>query len=186
MSYAEFLADDSIERAEWVDGEVLPMPGVDEVHARLTVFLIRLLGLYVEARDLGRIFHDPFLIKLPGSGRAPDVSFLSKAHLSRLREKDIDGPVDLAIEVVSASSRGRDRGDKYFEYEAAGVSEYWLIDPHRQVAEFYVLASDGRYSLSEPLDGVFESGALPGLRVAVSWLWETPPLREVEPQLGLG
>lgn len=185
MTYEEFLADDSIERAEWVDGKVVEMPGVDEAHARLTVFLIRLIGAFVEARDLGRIFHDPFLIRLPASGRAPDVSFVSTANLSRLRQKDLEGPVDVAIEVISPGSRGTDRGDKYFEYEAAGVSEYWLIDPHRKVAEFYRLGSDGRFQLVEPAEGVFSSEALIGFWLKVSWLWEQPRVRDAERELGI-
>jgi Uma2 family endonuclease len=47
---------------------------------------------------------------------------------------------------------GRDRGDKFVEYEAAGVREYWLIDPDRKQAEFYQLAETGRYQLAA-LDG---------------------------------
>lgn len=185
MTYEEFLADDSIERAEWVDGEVCEMPGVDEKHASLTVFLIRLVGAFVEEFSLGRIFHDPFLIKLPNSGRAPDVAFVATANLSRLRQKDLEGPVDVAIEVISTGSRGRDRGDKYFEYEAAGVSEYWLIDPHRKVAEFYRLDAEGHFQLVEIEDGTFRSIALPGFWLKVAWLWAQPKVRDAERELGI-
>lgn len=185
LTYEEFLADDSIERAEWVDGEVVEMPGVDEAHAALTVFLIRLVGAFVEEFQLGRIFHDPFLIRLPNSGRAPDVSFVSTASLSRLRQKDLEGPVDVAIEVISTGSRGTDRGDKYFEYEAAGVSEYWLLDPKRKVAEFYRLDGDGRFRSVDAADGVFRSEALPGFWLKVSWLWELPKVRDAERELGI-
>lgn len=185
LTYEEFLADDSIERAEWVDGEVVEMPGVDEAHAALTVFLIRVVGAFVEEFHLGRIFHDPFLIRLPNSGRAPDVSFVSTANLSRLRQKDLEGPVDVAIEVISAGSRGTDRGDKYFEYEAAGVTEYWLLDPKRKVAEFYRLDDEGRFRSVDATDGVFRSEALAGFWLKVSWLWELPKVRDVERELGI-
>jgi Uma2 family endonuclease len=185
MTYEEFLADDSIERAEWVDGEVCEMPGVDEAHARITVFLIRLIGSFVEFHDLGRIFHDPFLIKLPNSGRAPDVAFVSTANLHRLRQKDLEGPVDVAIEVISAGSRGRDRGDKYFEYEAAGVSEYWLIDPQRLVAEFYRLGAGGHFQLVDAGDGIFRSEALPGFWLNVAWLWSPTKVKDAERALGI-
>ncbi len=185
MTYEEFLADDSIERAEWVDGEVVAMPGVDQAHAALTVFLIRLVGAFVEEFGLGRIFHDPFLIRLPNSGRAPDVSFVSTANLARLRRNDLEGPVDVAIEVISPGSRGTDRGDKYFEYEAAGIAEYWLFDPHRKVAEFYRLDRDGHFQMVEPMGGVFRSEALPGFWLKVAWLWELPKVRDAERELGI-
>lgn len=44
----------------------------------------------------------------------------------------MDGTPDLIVEVTSPESLARDRGEKYVEYEAAGVREYWLIDPDRQ------------------------------------------------------
>ncbi|MEJ7756097.1 MAG: Uma2 family endonuclease [Nocardioidaceae bacterium] len=51
----------------------------------------------------------------------------------------LDGAADLAIEIISPESIGRDRGEKFVEYEAAGIREYWLIDPERRQAEFYRL-----------------------------------------------
>jgi Uma2 family endonuclease len=51
------------------------------------------------------------------------------------------GPADLAVEVTWDDSVARDRDDKSFEYQGAGVRECWIVDPrpHRQRADFYVL-----------------------------------------------
>ncbi len=43
---------------------------------------------------------------------------------------------DLVIEIISPQSRGRDRGDKFYEYEKDGVKEAWVIDYPRKQAEF--------------------------------------------------
>ena len=188
MSYEEFLEDPTIEHAEWVDGEVVPMVGVTEEHDRVTTFLLRLLASWVEMRSLGRVLKEPFNVKLGGGnrpGRSPDLGFLTNASLGRLREKNVDGPVDVAVEVVSPGSRGTDRGDKYAEYEAAGVREYWLIDPARQAAEFYQLSGSGRYELMPTPDGVFQSGVVEGFWLRVSWLWEPPRVRDAERELGI-
>ncbi len=40
------------------------------------------------------------------------------------------GMADLVIEVVSDDSVARDRADKFYEYQTAGIQEYWIIDPH--------------------------------------------------------
>ncbi|MER3485893.1 MAG: hypothetical protein C4345_07940, partial [Chloroflexota bacterium] len=69
------------------------------------------------------------------------------AHLDRLTPERVVGPPDLIIEVVSEDSEHRDRVDKFNEYEAAGVPEYWIVDnrPQRRRAYFYRLGAEGQY-----------------------------------------
>jgi Uma2 family endonuclease len=96
--------------------------------------------------------------------------------MDRLKPTYLDGPADLAVEVVSPESAGRDRGDKYYEYERAGITEYWLIDPQTERAEFYQLDAAERYHLILPDgDGLYHSAILPGLWLRVAWLWQDPP-----------
>ena len=187
MSYEEFLEDTCEEHAEWVDGEVIPMATVSEFHNATTRWLIHILSTLVEESGIGRIFHEPFNQKLPASsGRSPDVMILLAAHMDRMRLNHLDGPADVVIEVLSSGTAGVDRGDKYLEYEAAGVAEYWLFDLQRQVAEFYRLAPNGRYQLV-PVEagGRFESAVLPGIWLQENWLWERPALRILEAAYGL-
>jgi Uma2 family endonuclease len=107
-------------------------------------------------------------------GRSPDLFFLLNEHMDRLRENHLAGPADIVIEVTSPSTGPTDRGAKYYEYEAGGVTEYWLIDPQRRLAEFHRLGTDGQYAPAPVIDGVFESAVLPGLRFRVEWLWSRP------------
>lgn len=85
-------------------------------------------------------------------GRAPDILFVATEHLHRLHENHLEGPADLAVEILTPASRAVDRGEKFFEYEEGGVFEFWLVDPQRQQAEFYQRGPDGRYRLV-PADG---------------------------------
>jgi Uma2 family endonuclease len=50
------------------------------------------------------------------------------------------------MEIVSLESLPRDWRDKYWEYETAGVQEYWVIDPLAPHAEAYALGEDKRYA----------------------------------------
>jgi Uma2 family endonuclease len=55
------------------------------------------------------------------------------------------------------------------------VSEYWLIDPLRQQAEFYQLTDDGRYRLIPAgADGTYRSRAVAGFRLCPERLWAEP------------
>jgi Uma2 family endonuclease len=187
MTYEEFLSDQSEEHAEWVDGEVIPMMAVSQAHQAVSGFLLHLMQSLVDFYRLGRVFYEPFNMKLAGNlpGRSPDICFVATEHLDRVRTNRLEGPADIAVEVVSPGSGETDRGKKYFEYEAGGVTEYWLIDPHRQVAEFYRLNARGVYEPVPTPDGVFRSAVLQGFWLRVAWLWERPTLREAEAELGL-
>ena len=189
MTYDEFLDwldEDTL--AEWVDGEVVTASPASLRHQLIVNFLLETLGVFNRVHHLGQLIDGPFQMKLPASGREPDVIFVATEHLDRLRPTYLDGPADLVVEVVSPESAGRDRGDKFYEYQSAGIPEYWLIDPQTEHAEFYRLSASGVYSLA-PLDadGVYHSRVVPGYWLRESWLWqETLPnvedaLLEIDP-----
>ncbi len=186
MTYEQFLTDPSVdEHSEWVDGEVIAMMSVGYEHTRLVRFLLRLMADFVDHHESGEVLFEPFNMRLTESGRAPDIMIVTTEHLDRLRENYLDGPADIAVEVVSPGSGGVDRGEKFFEYEAGGVREYWLIDPQRRVAEFYALSERGVYELIPAVHGVFGSRVLPGFWLREAWLWERPKLAVAEAELGL-
>src|SRR5437879_148087 len=148
MTYEEFLewlTDDT--HAEWVDGKVVAMSPINGLHDQLVSFLRALMRLYLEARPLGQDRGDPFQMKtapdLPG--RAPDLIFVANENLSRLHHTFLEGPADIAVEIISPDSVYRDRVEKYGEYERGGVREYWLIDPQSRQADFFQLGDDGSY-----------------------------------------
>lgn len=191
MTFEEFLEwTDEQTFAEWVDGEVILMSPVSMRHQDLASFLAASLRFFVEATNSGQILTAPFLIRLAvrPSGREPDVSFIAKERLGNLKNVYLDGPADLIIEVISPESRTRDRRDKYFEYQQAGVREYWLLDPIRKTADFYGLNEAGAYE-AIPFDesGIFRSVVLSGLWMKVEWFWQEPlpPLMSILKEWGL-
>jgi Uma2 family endonuclease len=178
LTYEEFLewCDEDI-WAEWANGEVIVLTPASERHQALKGFLEAVINIYVEQRGLGRVLGAPFQMKtgpeLPG--REPDILFIAKENLARLKRNYLDGPADLVVEIVSPESRLRDRGEKFAEYEMGGVKEYWLIDPERKEADFYLLDERGRYRRVEPDgEGIYRSEVLSGFWIKVGWLWQDP------------
>lgn len=49
------------------------------------------------------------------------------------------------MEIVSPDSVARDWREKYFEYQRAGVREYWVLDPLVPTIEAYTLGKSGDY-----------------------------------------
>jgi Uma2 family endonuclease len=183
ISYEQFLEWlDEDTWAEWVDGEVILMSPVNDEHQSLAMYLKVMMGFYVNSRGLGTVLDEPFQMKsgpnLPG--RSPDILFVSAERQHLIQRHFLNGPADLVVEVISPESRARDRGEKYYEYEQAGVREYWIIDPERKQVEFYVLSEKGIY---QPAfvghEGEYRSAAIEGFWLRVEWLWERPPMMEV-------
>ncbi len=178
MTYEEFLAWALREEvhAEWVRGEVLVYSLASLSHQVIVTFLSTLIGGFVDLAALGSVYPGPLQMKLPGSsGREPDVIFIASSNLVRVVADHIDGPADLAIEVVSDDSVTTDREDKFYEYEAAGIPEYWIIDPrpNRRRAYFYRLDEHGRYQPAlTDAEGFYRSRVLPGFWLKVDWLWQ--------------
>ena len=180
MTYEEYLHDPDLpEHTEWVDGTVIEMMSVSRRHAEMQVYLVELLQAYLRRHPVGRLYLEPFQMKsgpaLPG--RSPDLMVVLERSYGRLREQFLEGPADLVIEIISQGTEATGRGKKFAEYEAGGVPEYWLIDPIREMADFYLLSDDGvfRSTAGER----FESQVLPGLAVEQEWLWEPKPMLEV-------
>ena len=190
ITYEDFLVQYADTRAEWVNGEVIMVPAATAQHQDIGSFIENFLRRYIESHNLGRLFRAPFQMRLgpDSSGREPDLLYVTSAHLDRLKDTYLDGPADMAVEIISKESINRDRGEKFVEYEAAGVSEYWLIDPLRQQAEFYRLGTDNHYHPVLPDDeDIFHSEVVTGFWLRVSWLWQEPlpPVLEVWKELGL-
>jgi len=161
-------------RTEWVNGEIIEIVGDNIRHYLLVHFIANLLSRYVELNQLGYVFIETIVMKLPSrpNGRMPDVFFLANDHSDWIKATYVDGPADIVIEVVSPDSEIRDRDEKFVEYQAAGIPEYWLIDEPQLQAHFYVLGDDGKYhEAAVGDDGVYTSKVLTGFRVRVEWLW---------------
>lgn len=177
LSYEDFLVQYAGVHAEWVNGEVEVMPPVLDRHDRLSQFLNHLLSTFVALHDSGRIKMAPSQTRLGPDlpGREPDLMFISKVRETIIQPGYVDGPPDLAVEIVSPESQSRDYGTKLDEYEKAGVREYWIIDPVREDALFYQLDDEGILRRHSPdANGHYHARILPGFVLDVPLLWRDP------------
>jgi Uma2 family endonuclease len=162
-------------RAEYVDGKVILMSPVVPEHGKLDRFFIALLTLFLELRPQGELVGPEVQARLrPGLRRVPDLFYVTREHAGRIGATLVEGAPDLAIEIVSTESIARDWRDKFLEYQAAGVREYWIVDPAARVVHLYVLDAEGRYQQQEEQDGRLVSTVLEGFWLKPEWLWQEP------------
>lgn len=183
VSYDDYMAHYAEQFHEWVKGSVIRMSPESITHAMLIKYLEHLLDTYFALKPIGRAISAPFVMRLPDLdiAREPDVQVILNDNPGNLTDTAMVGAADICIEVVSPESATRDFGDKFIEYEKAGVREYWVIDPLRREAHFHRLQDSGLYARIQPDDaGHFHTPLLPRLALRVPTLWADPLPNPVE------
>jgi Uma2 family endonuclease len=165
---------DGEHKADLIDGEIY-MASPDNTDANdLAGWLYAILRLFVRARDLGKVYVNRVAFRLDKwNSPEPDIAFVRKSRLNRVRRGAVQGPPDLAVEVVSPDSIDRDYEKKRDQYERAGVREYWILDELSKTVTLLRLAR-GKLREVPVKQGVFLSRAVPGFWFKPAWLWQNP------------
>ena len=134
-------------RTEIVNGELVLSPTPASRHQEICTLLGVEIVPFVKKRDLGWMLSSPMhTILALHAHYEPDLCFIRKNRLAIIKENFIDGPPDLAIEVISESNRTHDTVVKFNDYARYGVEEYWLVDPREEEISTWTL-SGGTYEL---------------------------------------
>jgi len=139
LTYRDYvrLPDDG-QRYEILDGQVVVSPSAGSDHQGVQMHLAVRLFHPIEGQGRGRVFTDLDCEITPHDIVRPDVLAVLAANASRITKTRVVGTPDLAIEILSPGTAGRDRTKKRRRYEAAGTPELWLVDPLRHVVLQYV------------------------------------------------
>jgi Uma2 family endonuclease len=157
-----------------VKGFVIDRRPITLRHQSFEDYFHDLFSAYFALKPIGRVLGAPFVMRVDAteSRREPDLQIILKANPGKLTETYMHGPADICIEIVSTESVARDYGEKFQEYEAGGVREYWILDPIRAQTYFYRLDENGNYRLILPdASGVYRTPLLPQFALHVPTLW---------------
>lgn len=164
---------------EYVDGvlEFLPMPKFS--HQDLVAYLFEKLSAFIGPRNPREVYFAPIWVRtVEKSIREPDVAYIRSSRIPD-RRKPADG-ADLVMEVVSGSAkdRNRDYKEKREEYAAAGIPEYWIVDPESNTMTVLKLVEND-YALHGEfkLGSIATSAVLPGFAVNVSEAFASATLK---------
>ena len=149
------------EIAELIDGKIYYMAPPSRTHQRISGKLYQTIANYIDSTG-GKceIYAAPFAVFLNDDDinyLEPDISVI--CDQSKLDDKGCHGAPDWVIEVVSPSSKPRDYMAKLFKYRNAGVMEYWIVDPDKQMTMVYGFEKDivEQYNFGEDVpSGIYE------------------------------
>ena len=132
------------ERAELIDGKIYYMAPPNTNHQRLVNYLSTEINIYIRNnKGSCEIFPAPFAVFLNENDSnyvEPDISVICDP--SKLDDKGCHGAPDWIIEIVSPSSKQMDYYKKLFKYRTAGVREYWVVDPDKNIVTDYNFEAD--------------------------------------------
>jgi Uma2 family endonuclease len=171
--FDELVDEDT--RAELIDGVMVVHSPASPRHNAIAGFLRSLMQCYVEEKGLGQVLGPDSLIRLRARQKfAPDLFFLEQKRVpKRLPKKQIEGPPDFIVEVLSPSNRRFDLEEKRPAYRKAGVREIWLVDPEKERILVDRLLKN-RYATDTVAEGRLASAVIPGFWIEAAWLWAEP------------
>jgi Uma2 family endonuclease len=169
------------EKGDLIDG-VIHMTSPENTEANdLFGWLYTVMRIYIRKRKLGRIFGSRVACRLDDANAPePDILFVAEKNRDRLQRRGVEGPPDLAVEIVSPESVERDYDKKRRQYQRFAIPEYWIIDEDEPKVTLLRLDRKGKYREVVPRKGVFHSQVLKGFRLDPNWLWQDPRPDELE------
>jgi Uma2 family endonuclease len=167
MTAEEFqtLPDDAQPR-ELVRGQIVMMSRPGARHGWICNRIGRLLGNFVEERDLGFVFNNDSGVvteENPDTVRGPDIAFYSYQRMPKEQGPPEGYPEvapDLVVEVLSPNDRWGTVLKRVGEYLDAGTLTVCVVDPRQRRAKLYypdraetTVEADGTVTFPELLPG---------------------------------
>lgn len=182
FTYNDFCAivlDDK--KGDLIDGVIYLTPPESPRENELFGWLLTVIGVYARKKKLGKVFCSRVACRLDDmNAPEPDILFVAQENRSRLHSGGVEGPPDLAVEIVSPESVERDYDKKRRQYQRFKIPEYWIIDEHERKVMLLRLDARGKYREVAPRKGIFHSQALEGFWLNPEWLWRRPLPDEME------
>jgi len=178
FTYNDYLNWPDDVRAEIINGIAYMMSQPLTIHQRALVQLSRHFSNFLEGKSC-EVFIAPFGVRLfPKEDRTDDTvlepDLVVVCDPSKIDEHGCNGAPDLVIEILSPSTRRKDRSIKRELYQKAKVREYWIVSPDDCEVEVHIFENNtikiyGKNENETPDDSrlseIIPVFALPGLEI---------------------
>lgn len=161
-------------RFEILDGILIKEPSPTVLHQRVSRRLQRLLEDYFAVADpRGEVFNAPLDVTLGDHTVVqPDIFYVAGEQEHLVQRERVDGPPTLVVEVMSPSTRRKDRLSKLRIYQQAQVPHCWLVNPEEQTLECFSLRDQTYAVVACGLDDdTVEHLDFSGLSIQLEKLW---------------
>lgn len=135
----DYVAWPEDQRIELIDGVIYDVAAPTGIHQMIGGEIFVELRNYIR-RNNGKCipFYSPIDVQLDMDDKTmvqPDILILCDRN--KFKDGRICGAPDFIVEVLSPSTRKKDMIKKLSKYQAAGVKEYWIVDPQERKVIVY-------------------------------------------------
>ena len=146
-------------------------------HGAVSARLLGALAQHVYSHDLGALFtaEAGFILERdPDTLLCPDVAFVSRERLPAggLEPRFLELAPDLAVEVLTPSSRAGEVRTKVADYLRLGVRAVWVVYPTRRIVRIHSRAGRRTSAVLLAEDDMLDGGeVVPGFRCRIAELF---------------
>lgn len=150
MTVEQYIAfeERSEERHEYINGNLIPMPGTSSDHNYLCMNLVQALRLLLKLQGLTdyRIFQENVKVQITSERDYTYPDILVTNDPRDLKNQYIKKYPVVIFEVLSKTSRSEDSSDKFIRYKnIESLQNYILVDSGKKVVEVRVKSADGAW-----------------------------------------
>jgi len=143
-----------------INNNLVMSPAPTDPHQKILMDISAQLFFYVSKNQLGEVRVAPYDVYFNRKNvYQPDIVFVAKENINKIKEDGLHGAPDLVIEILSPPTAKYDLEDKKDVYERYGVKEYWAVDPVSKQVYFFKLVKD-EYVEAETKNAVIKSSLL--------------------------
>ena len=171
LGYAEYVCfPDDGKRHEIIEGAHYMNPAPSTYHQTVSRRIQFLLYAQIELKQIGQVYDAPVDLHLNEFNIIqPDIVLVLESQRQIITPSKIKGVPALVVEIISPSTRKNDLVLKRQVYEAAGVPEYWIVDPLEHELHQLIL-ENGAYVVREH-DGVVSPSVVENVHVKLDEVW---------------
>lgn len=162
-------------KAEFINGEIVMHSPVKNKHWKACTRIGARMSVFVDTHRLGTVGIEKVMIRCTRNDYEPDIVFFGNEKAQHFQpDQLLFPPPDLAVEVLSESTKDNDYGVKFHDYAAHGIGEYWIVDTDAQSVEQYFLEGKS-YKLHQKLagKGLLVCKKIPGFEIEISDIFGT-------------
>ncbi len=171
MTESEYLA---VERqaefkSEFFDGEIFAMAGGTPMHSLIATNLAREFGNRLKGTPCVA-FNSDLRLKVEATGLCtyPDLSVVCGPLRFADEQKDTLTNPTVIVEVLSESTEGYDRGNKFYHYrQIPTLREYLLVGQSSPRIEQFIRTKSGQWLMAEAT-GLEAALSLPSLKITLA------------------